>query len=262
MLNNTLNNSIPKYSFDNSDIQLVNLGDVHYGNVACHKKFFKQTVKEIELNPNARWLSTGDILDVNISKSKFFDPSGLEVNFEFEEVVDILSPIADKCLGFTGSNHSARIHKLAGLNFDQILAKFLGIPYLGNTGLINCVFNGSTPSHNTSYYISLTHGFSGGVTLGAKANSVQRLYDMLPNVDLCLEGHTHTFLTTVKEVYQIDKTKNKLRSNQVTLCVCGHCLDWQKSYASSNKYQPTPIGFPEINLDGKVKKIDIKLLTP
>ena len=264
MLNNSDSNVIPKRTFNLPELKIINLGDVHYGNIACEKSFFKKVINYIKDNPDVYWLSTGDMLDVNISKSPFYDPSGLEINDEFNEIVDLLEPISSKCLGFVGSNHSHRIHKLAGLNLDQILAKFCNIPYLGNTGLINCTLKrpDANRNHVQSYYISMTHGFSGGTTLGAKANSVQRLYDMIPNVDICLEGHTHTFITTVKEVYSINRSGNKLTSNVVTLCVCGHCLDWQKSYASSGKYQPTPIGFPLITLTSKQKNVDIKLLTP
>ena len=264
MLNNSDSNVIPKRTFNLPELKIINLGDVHYGNIACEKNFFKKVINYIKDNPDVYWLSTGDMLDVNISKSPFYDPSGLEINDEFNEIVDLLEPISSKCLGFVGSNHSHRIHKLSGLNLDQILAKFCSIPYLGNTGLINCTLKkpDSNRNHVQSYYISMTHGFSGGTTLGAKANSVQRLYDMIPNVDICLEGHTHTFITTVKEVYSINRSGNKLTSNVVTLCVCGHCLDWQKSYASSGKYQPTPIGFPLITLTSKQKNVDIKLLTP
>lgn len=260
MLNNSDSNVIPKRTFNLPELKIINLGDVHYGNIACKKNFFKKVVNYIKDSSNVYWLSTGDMLDVNISKSPFYDPSSLEINEEFNEIVDILEPISGKCLGFTGSNHSHRVHKLSGLNLDQILAKFCNIPYLGNTGLINCTFLNNRK--NLSYYISMTHGFSGGTTLGAKANSVQRLYDMVPNVDICLEGHTHTFITTVKEVYSINRSSNKLTSNTVTLCVCGHCLDWAKSYASAGKYQPTPIGFPLITLTSKQKNVDIKLLTP
>lgn len=260
MLNNSDSNVIPKRTFNLPELKIINLGDVHYGNIACKKNFFKKVVNYIKDSSDVYWLSTGDMLDVNISKSPFYDPSSLEINEEFNEIVDILKPISSKCLGFTGSNHSHRVHKLSGLNLDQILAKFCNIPYLGNTGLINCTFLDSRK--NLSYYISMTHGFSGGTTLGAKANSVQRLYDMVPNVDICLEGHTHTFITTVKEVYSINRSSNKLISNTVTLCVCGHCLDWAKSYASAGKYQPTPIGFPLITLTSKQKNVDIKLLTP
>jgi len=264
VLNNSFNGIIPKHVFKDDIVYILNFGDVHYGNIACNKDFFKKAIKYVENSHNGYWLSTGDLLDVNISKSKFYDPDGLQANQEFNEVVDLLTPIKSKCLGFVGSNHSNRIHKLAGLNLDQILAKFLDIPYLGVTGLINCTLHNDKADRkgNTSYYITLTHGMSGGTTLGAKANSVSRLYDMLPNVDICLEGHTHTFLTSIKEVNSIDRSNNKLKTNSVTLCVAGHCLDWSKSYASGHKYQPTPIGFPLIILFKKDKRVDIKFLTP
>ena len=264
MLNNTSDNSIPKRTFYLPELNIINLGDVHYGNVACEKQFFKKVVNHIKDSENTVWLSTGDMLDVNISKSPFYDPSSLEINDEFNELVDILTPISGKCLGFTGSNHSHRIHKLSGLNLDQILSKTCSLPYLGNTGLINCTLKSDNDVNRNgmqSYFISMTHGFSGGTTLGAKANSVSKLYDMIPNVDLCLEGHTHTFLTSPKEVLSINRSGNRLVANSVVLCVCGHCRHWQESYASIGKSQPTPAGFPIITLKTNIKKVDIKYLT-
>lgn len=263
MLNNCKDNKIPKYDFPKGDIHLINLGDIHYGNKACNRQFFLDTIKIIKDRPKVYWLSTGDLLEVNTPKSPFFDPDNLTLNKEFDKFIDILRPIASKCLGFVGSNHSNRIFKLSGLNLDSILAKTLNIPYLGITGLINCTLKRTSKKNRVySYYISMTHGFSGATTLGAKANSVQRLYDMIPNVDLCLEGHTHTYIVTVKEVFSVNRSGNSLVSNQATLCVCGHCLDWQKSYASGGKYQPTPIGFPYITLSAHKKNVSITLLTP
>ena len=265
MLNNSLQGNIPKTTFYSSDnrISIINLGDVHYGNVACHKDFFKQILKRIENEPDFYWLSTGDILDVNISKSKFHDPNGLEANTEFETIVDLLEPIKHKCLGFVGSNHSDRIHKLAGLNFDQILAKVLGIPYLGGMGLINCTLASHNHPIKHSYYIAMTHGKSNAQTLGSKANSMAKLSDMFSNVDLVLEGHTHTFMTSTKEVQKIDRKNNRLKTSIVTMCICGHCLEWAKSYAADGKYSPTPLGFPLFILEGEMKKkIDILFITP
>jgi hypothetical protein len=260
MLNNSLSNKIPKFNFhDNTDI--INLGDVHYGNVACNKKFFKQILDFIKSNSNVYWLSTGDILDVNISKSKFYDSEGLELNEEFNEITDLLQPISNKCLGFVGSNHSDRIQKLAGVNFDQILAKVLNIKYLGGMGLINCTLSTSN-TINHAYYIAMTHGRSNAMTIGSKANSMQRISDMFANIDLALEGHTHTYMTSIKEVQVIDRAHNKLKTNKVTMCVCGHCLEWAKSYAPDGKYSPTPLGFPMFTLDKKIKDIEVTFLTP
>jgi UDP-2,3-diacylglucosamine pyrophosphatase LpxH len=261
MLNNSMSDIIPRYTFGNA-ITIVNLGDIHYGSVACNRDFLQSMVDYIAGDDSILWLSTGDILDINISKSKFHDPSGLEVNHEFNTVTEILQPIATKCLGFVGSNHSERIHKLSGLNFDQILAKVLNIPYLGGTGLINCIVCNDLNPIRYSYYIVMNHGRSNALTLGSKANSMQRLSEVFSNVDLVLEGHTHTFMTSTKEIQIVDKRNNRLRTSTVTMCVCGHCLNWARSYASDNKLSPTPMGFPEFRLNNYSKKIDVGFITP
>jgi len=261
MLNNCKNSTIPRYSFP-FPLQLINLGDVHFGNSACDKQFFEGTVNVIANSPNTYWISTGDMLEINTFKGKHYDPESLELNEEFERIVDILKPIAHKCLGFVGSNHSARIHKLAGLNFDQVLAKTLSIPYLGSMGLIGTTLAEGNRRIMFTYYIAMYHGRSNAITLGSKANSMSKLSDIFPNVDLVLEGHTHTFMTSSKEIQIIDPNHNKLKTMTTHMCICGHCLDWATSYATDLKCVPTPKGFPFINLNNTYKKIDIRLLTP
>lgn len=262
MLNSNINGYIPKYEFD-QNIHLFNLGDVHFGSIATHKEFFQHVIKKISTDPATYWVSTGDILDVNLAKSKFFDHAGMEANEEFNVIVDLLRPIAGKCLGFVGSNHSERVHRFAGLNFDQILAKTMDIPYLGGLGLINITLScPKTSPIKRTYYVAMHHGSSNAITLGSKANSLQRLSDVFSNVDLVLEGHTHTFMVSTKEVQVIDRDKNKLRSSTVTMCTCAHCLDWSKSYAADNKYTSTPAGFPVFHMSNTHKKVDVQLIIP
>ena len=41
MLNNSNSNIIPKRTFNLTELKIINLGDVHFGNIACEKNFFK-----------------------------------------------------------------------------------------------------------------------------------------------------------------------------------------------------------------------------
>lgn len=262
MLNNSESDKIPYTKLELDSIKLINLGDIHYGNIACNRSFFKEVIANIISNKDTYWVSTGDMLDINTSKGLHYDPNSMEVDSEINELTDLLKPIAHKCLGFVGSNHSARLLKLGGICIDKVVANMINVPYYGNTALINITLSSGEKLGNMAYYVSMTHGKSNGTTLGAKANSVVKLYDTLPSVDLALEGHTHTFLVSQKETNVIDRSKNKLRKQTTTLCVCGHCLDWSKSYAADNKYAPTPIGFPEISLYRELRNVDIRLITP
>ena len=49
MLNNSSSSIIPKRIFNLTELKILNLGDVHYGNIACEKNFFKKVIAYIKL---------------------------------------------------------------------------------------------------------------------------------------------------------------------------------------------------------------------
>ena len=51
MLNNSNSNIIPKRTFNLTELKIINLGDVHFGNIACEKNFFKKAIAYIKANP-------------------------------------------------------------------------------------------------------------------------------------------------------------------------------------------------------------------
>ena len=54
---------IRKHTFDEA-VRIYNLGDIHRGSPQCDAKFLHRVIAEIAGNSNARWVSTGDLLDV------------------------------------------------------------------------------------------------------------------------------------------------------------------------------------------------------
>ena len=44
MLNNSNSNIIPKRTFNLTELKIINLVDVHFGNIACEKNFFKKVI--------------------------------------------------------------------------------------------------------------------------------------------------------------------------------------------------------------------------
>lgn len=54
-------------------IEIVNLGDIHWGNANCDRKAFVGVVNYIKDNPNAYWVSTGDLLNIATKDSKSFN---------------------------------------------------------------------------------------------------------------------------------------------------------------------------------------------
>ncbi len=126
---------IPSCHFD-THITLYNLGNVHMGNSRFNQNLFDRVIEKISSDSNARWVSTGDLLEMALreSVSNIYTAKSPEV--EYEEMIEALRPIGDKCLGILGSNHHARFEKATEMSLDKLISKETSIPYLENMSLI------------------------------------------------------------------------------------------------------------------------------
>lgn len=231
---------IPQYHFNNG-VAIFNLGDVHRGDAACNVSALHKTINEIK-NTGAYWVSTGDLLNVAI-KSSISDVHGsMSLQKELELLTTELKPIADKCLGFVGSNHHRRINNATGLEFDKVVANNLRIPYLGKVGLINVTCGGA------SYFIAMHHGVGGGKRRGGKVNNLEDLSSLIPSADVYLEGHTHAYASFINETPYIDRKRNSLRYYKSHFITTGHYLEWEGSYAQDYKMRPMPNGSSVVEL--------------
>ena len=154
---------IKQYKFDNT-VSVVNFGDIHLGDRCCDKKSVYKVVKEIESDKDTYWLSTGDLLNVALKNSKSDVYSSLSVKEELKELVELIEPIKNKCLGIVGSNHHHRFENEVGLNLDETICALSGIPFLGEVAVIDVTCG------SCSYFIALHHGCGGGRSAGAKVN--------------------------------------------------------------------------------------------
>lgn len=238
------------------DILLFNLGDVHRGDKACDVSSYLKTVEEIRRTPNARWVSTGDLLNVALMGSKSGAYYSNNVGQEVEDLSKELAPIADKCLGFVASNHHDRFDRAVGMSLDKLLATFLGVPYLGSLGtlVITC--------GRASYWVALHHGVGGGRTTGAKANIHDRLLEMAPCFDILLSGHTHTYLVSPSSQKYPDRKRLTLTTMQQWRVTTGHYLDYDASYAGKLMLREMPKGSSVCHLKsssiGQVKNKQVK----
>ena len=226
---------IPKYMF-NHDLKLYNLGDVHRGDPAHDNYLWKKIINKVHEDKNARWVSTGDLLNVALKNSKSDVYNSKNLNSEWNLLKKELAPISQKCLGFIKSNHHRRFDKETGLSLDSILADALKIPFLGGMGLI------AVQCGRACYYIAMHHGTGGGKKRGSKTNNLETLGEVIPGADLYMEGHTHAFDHFINEVRYIDRKRGGIRQYKATFCVTGHFMEWEDSYAEDMKLIPRPKG--------------------
>lgn len=231
---------IPQYHFDKG-ITIFNIGDIHRGDEACDVDTLHKTINEVKKS-GAYWISTGDMLNVAIKTSISDVHNSMGIQKELTLLSNELRPIADKCLGFVGSNHHRRINNATGLDFDKVVANELGIPYLGKLGLINVTCGGA------SYFVAMHHGTGGGRRRGGKVNNLEDLSTLVPSADVYLEGHTHAYASFINEVPYIDRKRNSLRYYKSHFVTTGHYLLWEDSYAQDYKMRPMPCGSAVIEL--------------
>ena len=228
---------IPSYRAS-GDIIIYNLGDLHRGHQGFNYELWLKILDAIKSEPNAFWVTTGDLFEVALIGSKG-DPYGsMAPESEFYALAKELAPIAHKCLGGVDSNHHARFEKASGMSMDRLFYGELGIreKFLGDFGLIR-VICGEAP-----YHICMHHGNGGGATRGAAVNNLQKLSNIFSGADLYMEGHTHMFDNFVDEMFYIDKKRGNWVRYNAHFVTTGHMIDYMKSYAAKKKYKPSSMG--------------------
>lgn len=226
---------IKQYKYSKG-VSIVNFGDIHLGDKCCDKKSVYSVVKQIEKDDNIVWLSTGDLLNVALKNSKSDVYSSMSLKDELNEFIELINPIKHKCLGIVGSNHHKRLENEVGLNLDETICALSGIPYLGDIGVIDVTVD------NCSYYLVLHHGVGGGRTIGAKANELARLGDIISGADIYMQGHTHQLDYFPLESPYIDRKRKSVQTVCNHFFTTGHYLSWDESYAQTLKLKPAPIG--------------------
>lgn len=218
------------------DVRLLNLGDVHRGDVTHDNEAFQRVLAFIEDSRDVVWVSTGDLLNVALASSPSDVYRSLSLQEEFDALVKELTPIASRCLGVVASNHHNRFDRAVGMSLDRLLCRELGVPYLGKTGVINVV------AGRSSYMIAVAHGYGGGRTRGGKTNNLARFAQIYPGADVYLKGHTHTYEFFIGESFVLDRKRAAVRLARSYYVTTGHFLSWRDSYAEQREYEPAPCG--------------------
>ena len=111
------------YNVSRSDVfTLYPLGDVHIGARACNEKRFRAKVAEIEADDKALWVGQGDYAEFINRNDKRFSVGSLAKWIDIADLVDlakaqrdhfldIVRPIASKCLGLICGNHELAIQQ-------------------------------------------------------------------------------------------------------------------------------------------------------
>ena len=167
----------PKYD----RVQIVPISDIHLGSINCNLERFRAFVDYIRRTPACYTLLTGDLSEMGTKTS--LGLGVYEQRYAPEPQIDILElelrPLADegKILGILSGNHEMRVAVATSFQPMKILARNLGVEYLGYQGYHKWVV-GEQVYKAMSY-----HGKSGAQTIGGPINAAVTL-NTVANVDI------------------------------------------------------------------------------
>ena len=114
---------------------VVFIGDVHYGSPQFDQKRFLRMIDYCYKN-NLYVLLMGDLMEVS---TRYSIGSGVyEQEYpgqsQYEQIVEWFKPLAKKklILGLLEGNHEKRVYQLSGVNVSKMMARELGVSFLGD----------------------------------------------------------------------------------------------------------------------------------
>jgi len=192
--------------------RVVPVGDVHIGARACDEALFRSVVKRIADDPTCYWLGIGDYCDLINVRDPRADLETLAdwitvsdlvdvVQAQREHFLDIVRPIAHKCLGLIEGNHERAIrHHYERDVYSEIVTEIKRAGEFpadhnlafGVYGWLQLAFYWASNKSGGSRTVTgnLHHGFSGGKLKGGKALNMER-WLWTHECDFAVFGHSH-----------------------------------------------------------------------
>jgi hypothetical protein len=252
-----------EYKSRKNTFTLWPLGDPHFGSPNCDEDRFERTVAEIHQDPFALWAGIGDMADCITPNDKRFDMKCLApwvdkddiVESQRRRIVEVLKPIAGKCLCYLSGNHEETIHNVHQNNISKHICDDLGLPYGAFSSFIAINFKRlvatGAPS-TTQVIVHARHGSGAAQQEGARIMTLMRLVNAF-TADIYLMGHLHCIASYCPERLEMDKAY-KIRNKRLVAVLTGSWLKaYQQgsgiSYAEIKGYKPTQLGCPRIIID-------------
>lgn len=183
-------------------IKVFMVGDIHGGTIHCAEDKIKRKVKEIAETKDAYWVGMGDYCEFITPNDKRFDPSQKAIAGWVEQdniaesqtkwIVDLFSPIKDKCLGLLYGNHEESIRRFNHDNVQKNICERLSVTNLGFSCFLTLNFRRAKKASGQVKF-SLIHGASSAITEGAKVMALMRFMKAM-EADIYAYGHVHDYI--------------------------------------------------------------------
>jgi hypothetical protein len=251
----------PKFT----ELVVVPISDVHYGNPMFSERHLQRTIDFIQAEPNRYTILNGDLCECVIKTSKGdIATQKVSVQKQRDYIIKAFKPIKDRVLGMTMGNHESRIYDGCQIDICLDIANALGCPYGAEELLVKVKFGIGAHrkgDEQYSYFIYATHGYGGARTKGAKNVKVERSSHQV-HADCYIMSHDHdasiqtgAYLIPHPRTY-IDKATGfkigSMHSTDKKLVKTGAYLK-RGGYAARGGYDPVTLDITEIKLKGEGK---------
>jgi predicted phosphodiesterase len=250
-------------------IRIIIMSDWHIGSKECNYNLIKEQVRQVLENENTYCVINGDIIN-NDTKASVGDIYGQTMSpmEQMKKAIDLLKPIKNKILALNRGNHCDRTYRQDGIDLMCFLARELEIESrydpvatllfirFGELSSNRAETNGSGEKRKACYSLYMTHGSSGGRTVGAKGNALQRLGDVV-KADICVVSHTHFPMCFRECYYEIDYRNSCAVKKETVYVNSGSTLEYESTYAEKMSLRPSSLYQPVIILNGKKKEVQV-----
>ena len=244
-------------------------GDWHLGNESVDLDSLDCLQDRILSNSNIQVIHGSDIIEGIIPTDKRFDVDEAETTVveQIEMAVSRLKAIAKQCVGMLKGNHESAPSRLIG-DITALMCKQADIDNLSQC----CYLNVDAPDGNSTAFCShfvpsINNRNEDAVCRqAAKASRLRKLLRPF-EAHLKLLGHIHHFIchTPVLED-RLMFVENKIKHRPVMvrpewIAVCPAFLKVygdQDNYAQAKLYDPTDIGWVEVDFDKQAQVVEIR----
>lgn len=246
-------------SIDTNDnyIDLVLLSDTHYGSADCDTKKLNAALKFIK-NEDVYVYLGGDLIEA-CNKSSVGNGiySQLNVQEQFNWMLDTFSPFKDRIVGCIGGNHEERIYRATGIDLTSIFCKSIGVTYQGDAGWTILYINGRDSRETyTMYYL---HGRSSARSEEGKMKIVKDIGNNFL-ADIVAHAHVHSLSHAPVRKQKINKTTRQVTDWHQLCLVTGHYTTYHHSYGQMKGYAPTLQGSPLLRLYTDRREIQVSYI--
>lgn len=235
---------------NNKPIEVVALADLHIGDANVDMRLIRKQIDAIASNPNRYFVLVGDIMNCAImgSKSDTYNETMTPMD-ALQTAVDLLTPIADKCLAIVPGNHEERISRSAGVDMTRLLAIQLGKEdvFSETTQLVFLQFGKNWRCQPIGYSMYISHGTGGGRKPGGKLNALAELAQVI-DTDIYVCGHTHLPATFKQKAYRICPQRNCAVEHEQLFVNTASAVAYG-GYGRRDGYKPSSNSYPVITLD-------------